>query len=241
MDFTPAELREDLLAIEDGGRASRSTLARWMTLHTAEFAALIQDQQPSWKALAGLFNARGMRNGRGQPLTPERVRQTWYAIRISAATSPVRPPSTSPSDGERFHAEDPGAGSDGTSAIAKDDATKIPPPATTISVEVPAPDPLGAMLPTVTRSPYTAGAEQASQLETLSPMVSSLVSGPDTQDRFPELSDQELIHAMVNAPTMEMLKPLQAERGRRLTSARAAGGEVVRQVGRVSPKRDLRP
>jgi hypothetical protein len=244
MEYTPAELREDLLAIEDGERSGRSTLARWMTINRAEFSALLDERRPSWKTLAALFNAKDMRNGRGQPLTPERVRQTWHAVRTSAAMPLEQMPSASAGNVDHSLMDDRVATRDATLIMALDDDGRVATPAVIVPVDPPTLDIPGTTPAAVVPTSHVIEAGQASQCTddvsqcaVSARTVNALPVDPYTQPGRPELSDVALDQAIAKASNVAVAIMLERERAHRLAVQSAATARMVRPPGPGAAKK----
>jgi hypothetical protein len=82
--------------------SGRSKLFRWMKANRAEFAALVEETRPNWKALAEAFAAEGMGLPNGKPLKPESVRHTWYRARLAAEKKKPIPVQVRPVIAERI-------------------------------------------------------------------------------------------------------------------------------------------
>ena len=69
--------------------AGRSQLSRWMQQHHDTLtAAFAEAGRPNWKAIAAELTADGMTDAEGKPLSPERVRQTWFHVRKRVRSKP---------------------------------------------------------------------------------------------------------------------------------------------------------
>jgi hypothetical protein len=66
------------------------SLYRWLRLNHDEFAeAIAQVRRPNWRAITAALQEEELQDADGKSPTPERVRQTWLAVRkdVAAATS----------------------------------------------------------------------------------------------------------------------------------------------------------
>jgi hypothetical protein len=65
----------------------RSQLSDWMWRNHDSFADLLAEVPPDWEAVTEVFTGLGFRTAPGEPLTPERVRKTWWRVRRQYATA----------------------------------------------------------------------------------------------------------------------------------------------------------
>lgn len=63
------------------GHQRKSPLWRWMHLNYADLLPSLARGSPDWKAICAVVTEAGILDGRKQPLSPERVRKTWLAVR----------------------------------------------------------------------------------------------------------------------------------------------------------------
>ncbi|MFL5288073.1 MAG: hypothetical protein ACJ8AW_45710 [Rhodopila sp.] len=71
------------------GTSGPGSLYRWLRLHHDEMAeALAQVRRPSWQRITDALREENLQDADGKSPTPERVRQTWLAVRkdVAAAT-----------------------------------------------------------------------------------------------------------------------------------------------------------
>ena len=70
------------------GAGRRSELFRLMLSRADEFATLAQER--GWVSIADALTAEGVANGIDRPLTADRVRKTWWAVRRVRGQIPDR-------------------------------------------------------------------------------------------------------------------------------------------------------
>jgi hypothetical protein len=67
-----------------GGRGRRSPLFRWMYSRADDLKKMLDDVQPSWDAVAAVLPATDdVRDGSGKRPNGERVRKTWFEVRLA--------------------------------------------------------------------------------------------------------------------------------------------------------------
>lgn len=57
-----------------------SPLAKWMSTHHDQAAALLGDKRMDWAHAASLFAGQGLRDHLAQPPTAETARETWRRV-----------------------------------------------------------------------------------------------------------------------------------------------------------------
>jgi hypothetical protein len=67
------------------GRGVRSPLYQWMRARHDELLDVLA--RPRWGTVAEFFAARGIKDGGGNPPTPETARATWYRVRQDVDTA----------------------------------------------------------------------------------------------------------------------------------------------------------
>lgn len=78
-----------IAAVARGG-SGRTPLYRWLRARHDDFAALVDENRPSWKALAEGFAGLGLKAAGGRALTGETVRRTWWRVQRDVAAARAR-------------------------------------------------------------------------------------------------------------------------------------------------------
>ncbi|MCB4824677.1 hypothetical protein [Roseicella aerolata] len=78
-----------IAAVARGG-SGRTPLYRWLRARHDDFAALVDENRPSWKALAEGFAGLGLKASGGRALTGETVRRTWWRVQRDVVAARAR-------------------------------------------------------------------------------------------------------------------------------------------------------
>jgi len=87
--MSPDEELTRIAAVARGG-SGRTPLYRWLRARHDDFAALVDENRPSWKALAEGFAEIGLKASGGRALTGETVRRTWWRVQRDVASARAR-------------------------------------------------------------------------------------------------------------------------------------------------------
>jgi len=75
----------DELAVALRAPGARAPLVVWMIEHHDELAAMLSRTRVNWASFCAYVDKQGFRNGRGQSLNPDNVRQCWKRARAVIA------------------------------------------------------------------------------------------------------------------------------------------------------------
>lgn len=75
----------DELAVALRAPGARAPLVVWMIEHHDELAAMLSRTRVNWASFCTYVDKQGFRNGRGQSLSPDNVRQCWKRARAVIA------------------------------------------------------------------------------------------------------------------------------------------------------------
>jgi hypothetical protein len=80
-----------------GGRGRRSPLFRWMFSRADDLKQMLDDIHPSWDAVAAVLpQTDEVRDGENKRPSGERVRKTWFEVRMAKGWTPKVPVEAKP-------------------------------------------------------------------------------------------------------------------------------------------------